>query len=86
MKRLLSRLGLLAVMVVGIAVAGIDLSEPLSVGDVVQFRGHTTDFTMTVESMQVEHDAVESASAGAKIGIAVAERCRRGDHVYKVTD
>jgi len=28
---------------------------------------------------------VEEAGAGDKIGIKLGDRCRRGDHVYRVT-
>jgi len=68
-----------------IGVAGIDLTGKLRVGDTIHVRGHTTDLELVVESMQVEHDQVEEAGAGDKIGIKVADRCRRGDHVFRVT-
>ena len=68
-----------------IGVAGVDLTGPLCVGDTVHIKGHTTDFEQTVDSIQVEHAAVEKAKAGDKIGIKVNDRCRHGDHVYVVT-
>jgi translation elongation factor EF-1alpha len=68
-----------------IGVAGIDLTGKLRVGDTIRIRGHTTDLEQVVESMQIEHDQVEEAGAGDKIGIKVSDRCRRGDHVYTVT-
>ena len=68
-----------------ISVAGIDLTGKLRVGDTIRVRGHTTDLELVVESLQVEHDQVEEAGAGDKIGIKVSDRCRRGDHVYRVT-
>ncbi|MBI2866813.1 MAG: translation elongation factor-like protein [Chloroflexi bacterium] len=66
-------------------VAGIDLSGALKAGDQVRIHGHTTDLTFTVESMQVERQAVLEAHAGQAIGIKVPDRVRRGDKVYKVT-
>jgi len=68
-----------------ISVAGIDLTGKLRVGDTIRVRGHTTDLELVVESMQVEHDQVEEAGAGDKIGIKVSDRCRNGDRVYRVT-
>ena len=67
-----------------IDVAGIDLTGKLRVGDTIHIKGHTTDLELVVESMQVEHEAVEEAGAGDKIGIKVPDRCRGGDHVYRV--
>jgi putative protease len=67
-----------------IEVAGIDLTGKLRVGDTIHIKGHTTDLEQAVESMQIEHDQVEEAGSGDKIGIRVKERCRGGDHVYKV--
>jgi translation initiation factor IF-2 len=68
-----------------IEVAGIDLTQPLRVGDRIRLKGHTTDFEQVVASIQIEHDSVEEAKAGDKIGIKVAERCRGGDTVYKLS-
>lgn len=68
-----------------IGVIGIDLVAPLKVGDTIHIKGHTTDLEQVVESMQIEHEDVEEAKAGDAIGIKVADRCRGGDSVYKVT-
>ena len=66
-------------------VAAIDLSDgPLNVGDTVHVVGHTSDFTQTIDSMQVEHESVQTAAAGDKIGIRVVDHAREHDKVYKV--
>ena len=67
-----------------IGVAGIDLTGTLRVGDRIRVKGHTSDFEQVVQSIQVEHEPVQEAKAGDKIGIKVAERCRGGDRVYRV--
>jgi len=67
-----------------IGVAGITLTGPLRVGDRVRIKGHTTDLEQTVDSIQIEHESVEDAKAGDRIGVKVRERCRGGDHVYLV--
>jgi putative protease len=68
-----------------IGVAAIDLTGTLSVGDTIHIKGHTTDFTQTIDSMQVEHQNVQKAGPGDSIGIKVKDRVRDSDIVYKVT-
>jgi len=66
-------------------VAGIELTDgELHVGDTIHIIGHTSDFTQQVASMQIEHEAVESAGVGDQIGIKVAEHAREHDKVYRV--
>lgn len=69
-----------------VGVAGITLTAPLHAGDRIRIRGHTTDMELTVDSLQIEHETVEDAKAGDKIGVKVADRVRPGDHVYRVSD
>ncbi len=69
----------------GLGVAGIDLSGDLKVGDTIRILGHTSDFTQTVDSIQIEHETVEMAKAGDPIGIRVKERARVHDQVLVVT-
>ncbi len=66
-----------------ISVAVVELSAPLAVGDRILMKGPTTDFEQVVESMQVEHENIESAEAGQSVGLKVAERVREKDIVYK---
>lgn len=68
-----------------IGVAGIRLTDgDLRVGDRIRFHGHTTDFTQVVESLQVQHAAVDHADRGSDIAVKVQERVRRNDQVYRV--
>jgi putative protease len=69
-----------------IGVAGIDLTGKLKVGDTIHIHGHTTDITQVVDSMQIEHEMVQEAGPGDSVGIRVVDRCRGGDHVYKVVE
>jgi len=66
-----------------IGVIAIKLTKPLEVGDRIQVRGHTTDFSQPVKSMHIEHESVDSARRGSAVGIRVKKRCRRGDRVFK---
>ena len=67
-------------------VAGLKLTGTLHAGDTVRFKGHTTDFTQIVESMQVENKAVEVAGPGDEAGIKVKDRVREHDQVLVVTE
>jgi len=68
-----------------ISVAAIEVTDgPIAVGDKLHFKGHTTDFNMDVESIEIEHESVSEANAGDSIGIKVAEKVRTGDKVFKV--
>lgn len=68
-----------------LGVAGIELSAPLQVGDTIRIVGHTTDFTQPVDSMQIDHEAVEAAKGGRSVGIKVGSKARVGDEVLVVT-
>ena len=68
-----------------IQVAAILLEDELRVGDTVHIKGHTTDFQQRVESMQVEHQSIQSAQVGEEFGLKVTEHVREHDVVYKVT-
>ena len=57
---------------------------PLSVGDTIVIKGHTTDFKEKVGSLQLDHAPVDSASVGQEIGLKVKTRVREHDAVYKL--
>ena len=70
-----------------IGVAAIRLSEgSLKVGDTIHIVGHTTDFTQSIDSMQIENKDVQEAGTGADIGIKAKNRVREHDAVYKVVE
>ena len=79
------RVGIVKDYFAKIGVAGIDVETKLRVGDRIHIKGHTTDLEQAVDSIQIEHAAVEEAKKGDAIGIKVAERCRGGDVVFRVT-
>ena len=69
------------------SVAAIVITDGgLTVGDTVHFKGHTTDFTQRVDSMQIDNQSVDEAAVGDDVGIKAAERVRPGDVAYKVTE
>ena len=69
-----------------ISVAAIEITAgKLSVGDTIHIKGHTTDLKEEVKSIQIEHDAVESAKKGDSIGVQVSDKTRRKDKVFKLS-
>ncbi|MBI3358374.1 MAG: translation elongation factor-like protein [Nitrospirae bacterium] len=68
---------------IGVAVVRLD-QNALRVGEQIHIKGHTTDFTQIVESMEVDHQPVVQAIVGDLFGLKVAQHVREGDVVYKV--
>jgi translation elongation factor EF-Tu-like GTPase len=60
--------------------------EGLKVGDTIHLKGHTTDLTEKVTSMQIERETIEEAKVGDDVGIKIKDRARKGDAVYKVIE
>jgi len=63
--------------------AVIKLKAPLSVGDTIKIKGHTTDFTQKIHSLQIDRVPINSAKKGQEIGLLVDSRVRQHDIVYK---
>ena len=68
-----------------VGVAALVLKGDLLVTDTIHIKGHTTDLTQLVGSMQIDHKTVEKAKKKDSVGIKVKDRVRKGDTVYKVT-
>jgi hypothetical protein len=56
----------------------------LRVGDIIHIRGHTTDFTQKVESLEVKQAPVTEVGPNDDFGLKVIEHAREHDIVYKV--
>ncbi|OGO08424.1 MAG: hypothetical protein A3K46_05045 [Chloroflexi bacterium RBG_13_60_9] len=68
-----------------ISVAVLDLSAELKVGDSIHFVGHNTDFTQTIDSMEIEHQKVQSAGPKKEVALKTAQPVHTGAEVFKVT-
>ncbi len=68
---------------IGVAVVKATDGE-LCLGDTIHIKGEHTDFVQTVESLQVEHQAVSKLPKGGEAGLKVNERVHERDIVYKV--
>jgi hypothetical protein len=64
--------------------AVIKLKKPLANGDTVKIKGHTTDLTQIVSSMQIDRVDIQTAKKGDEIGLQVSSRVRQQDKVYKI--
>ena len=56
----------------------------LKVGDQIHLKGHSTDFSIKVESMQSEMNTIDLAQKGDDIGIKVDQKARSGDKIYLI--
>lgn len=69
------------------SVAALEItSGSIKKGDLLRYKGHTTDFQEEVTSMEIDNQTVDEAKAGDLIGLKVKERVREHDKVYKVID
>ena len=69
-----------------IGVAAVEIThDVLRVGDTIHVKGHTSDFTQKIDSMQVDNKPVAEATPGQSIGLRVKDHAREHDLVYKVT-
>jgi hypothetical protein len=57
----------------------------LRVGDVIHVRGHTTDFSQKIDSLEVNHAPVTEVRPNEEFGLKVVEHAREHDVVFKVS-
>jgi len=68
-----------------ISVVVIELTAgDLAIGDTIHIKGHTTDVTMTVETLQIEQDKLTKAIKGQSVGTKIPGKAREHDKVFKV--
>ena len=68
---------------VSVAVVKLD-SGMLRIGDNIHIRGHTSDFSQRVESLQIGHAPVSEVGPNDDFGLKVVAHVREHDIVYKV--
>lgn len=62
----------------------VELSGALAVGDKIRFeRGGEELFDQVVESIQMEHEKLDSAKSGDAVGLKVSEPVKEGADVFK---
>jgi putative protease len=67
-----------------LGVTAAQLTGELRVGDQVRIKGHTTDFSQPVDSLEVEHQKVDHAGPGDSVAFKVKDKARIGDQVFRV--
>jgi len=67
-----------------LSVSIIELQDTLKLGETIHIKGHSSDFTQSIDSMQIEHTTVSEANSGDIIGIKVIQKVHPHDKVYKV--
>ena len=69
------------------SVAALEVTNgTITKGDLLKYKGHTTDFTEEISSMEIDNESVDEVKAGDLVGVKVKERVREGDKVYKVSE
>ena len=68
-----------------LGVAIVDLkSGGLKVGEEIKFKRGDEEFSQKIESLQVEHESVESVKKGDSFGLRVDKPTKVGTEVYLV--
>lgn len=67
-----------------IGVAVVKLTGTLKAGDKIKVRRGEEEFETEVESMQIEHENVESAKKGDEAAIKLPQKTKEGAAVYLV--
>jgi putative protease len=68
-----------------LSVAVLDLSGELKVGDTIRFHGYAVDFAQPVDSLEIEHQKVQSAGPKKEVALKVTQPVHKGAEVFKVS-
>jgi len=68
-----------------LSVGIIKLSDTLKAGEDIHIKGHSSDFSQKVDSLEIEHQIVNEGKAGDMVGIKVAGKVHEHDKVFKVS-
>ena len=69
------------------SVAALEVTNgTIKKGDILRYKGHTTDFTEEISSMEIDNQVVDDVKVGDLVGVKVKERVRENDTVYKVVE
>ena len=67
-----------------VVVMQLEPGAMLRVGDLIRIRGHTTDFTQKIESLEINRAPVSEVGPNDDFGLKVIEHAREHDAVFKV--
>ncbi|MEE3489236.1 MAG: U32 family peptidase [Methanobrevibacter sp.] len=67
--------------------AEIRIWDDLKIGDRIMIQGKTTgSITHTIDSMQIEGKSVDSVEKGSNVAIAMPDKVRENDFIYKLVE
>jgi translation elongation factor EF-1alpha len=69
-----------------INVAVLKIHKGIKLGENLHFAGKHTDFSQEIKSLQIEHEDVAEAAAGADVAMKVKDRVRPGDTVFRLAE
>ncbi len=67
-----------------VGAAVVKLDDTLKIGDRIKLKHGDDEFEQEVTSMQVDHQAIESAEKGDEVGLKVDKKAKEGWEVYKI--
>lgn len=67
-----------------LGVAIVKFNREVKPGESVHFKGASTDFNQTINSMQYDHKDIDKAKKGQEVGIKVDGKVREGDEAYEI--
>lgn len=65
----------------GVAIVDLD-SGSLKVGDEIKFKRGEDEFTQKIDSLQIEHETVDSVKSGDSFGLKVDQPTKPGTLVF----
>ncbi len=65
-------------------VAVVKLTNKITVGDIIKVAYQEKEFSQKVESMEVNHEKVQSGKAGEEVAIKLDQESHEGAVVYKI--
>jgi putative protease len=65
-------------------VAIVEVEGTIKIGDTVKFQGQGADFEQPLDSIQINHEQVQSAKKGDVVGVKVVKEVKEGTEIEKV--
>lgn len=67
-------------------VAVVKLTGDMAAGDTIKVVHQGNEFSQKVESMEVDHEKVQSGKAGEEVAVKLEQESHEGAMVYKVSE
>lgn len=62
----------------------VKLEDEIRVGDKIKVKKGEEEFEHTIDSMQIDHQNIDSAKVGDEVAIKISQAAKEGAEVYKV--